>query len=227
MPPPSTLPPRVEDPRPAVGKGGDFLFAEWQDAAGESGLEFLPHPFFEFAAPLAGWQAQDAATDFAQSDDAGVGFGRRDGPQPLNDAWRGRAPGRLADEIGVEQPAHNFAGRGRSRLRVGGRSVRSDGQACSTSSKLRAGAVSRCHVAASTMTTNGLPCLVTSCGCRPAARAATFENCCFASCSCQIPVRPTSMGLSGIVLRGVRGSWHARCFLCMRRGTFSLPLPPK
>jgi len=136
--------------------------AKRNHAAGECGKKFGFQPTSQLRSLFAFGKQQNAFPDFRYGDEADEQRKGRPRAQPCCGIGIRVWPCGLAQDICIEKVIQNDTLRGRSLLRAKSSSLKSAGQSLNTSQIPRSGSCSLHQSAALTMTTNGLPCFVTS-----------------------------------------------------------------
>ena len=169
-----------------------LCLAQRNHATGKGGKKFGFQPTPKFCPLLAFRKQQNAFPDFRYGDEADEQREGGSGAQPCCGMGVRVRPCRLAQDICIQQVVQNDTWRGRSLLRAKSSSLKSAGQSLNTSQIPRSGSCSLHQSSALTMTTNGLPCFVTSWGTPFAALSATAEKRCLAVWSWQTVMVPSS-----------------------------------
>lgn len=136
--------------------------AKRNHAAGKGGKKFGLQPNPQLCPLLAFGKQQNAFPDFRYGDEANEQREGRPRAQPFSGIGIWVRPCCLAQDICIEKVVQNDSLPGRSLLRAKSSSLKSAGQSLNTSQIPRSGSCSLHQSAALTMTTNGLPCFVTS-----------------------------------------------------------------
>lgn len=139
-----------------------FLLTERKYAPGKGWKKFGHQPALQFPSLSSLGEQQNPLSDFRNRNHADIESEARLGGEPGRHIRIRPCPGRLTQDIRVEKKIQNVTVRGRSLSRTIESSLKSAGQVRKTSQIPRSGARLACQSLALTITTNGLPCFVTS-----------------------------------------------------------------